>query len=162
MAGRIKRIRLAYFGQLAADIARRKREYEERISAQEWHRTGIDGVCRELQGILDIAAEGLEVRAEPDYVADTFTIGIRCRGNGIGVHVDKRELRLHRQAVLTILADEGWRLIRMPCRHEKKPKARSKPMPATFGALPPAQMKELYCPDCGVAVGDVKTWPCFP
>jgi hypothetical protein len=149
MAGRIKRIRLAYFRRLTADIARREREYEERVSAQEWHRTGIDGVCGELQGILGGSANGWIVCAEPDYATDTFTVGIRYRGNGVGVHVDKREIRLHRQAALKYLAAEGWRVSRMPCRHARELKRRRPPMPATFSAL---LSEELYCPDCEAVV----------
>jgi hypothetical protein len=152
MAGRIKRIRLAFFWQLAADIARREREHEERLSAEEWHRTGIDGVCAELQARLGGSANGLGVVAHPDYVRDIFTIGIRYRGNGVGVDVDKREIRLHRRTVLKHLEAYGAELIRMPCRHVREPKWRMQRFPATFGAMPPAAMKEAYCPDCEAVV----------
>src|ERR1044071_8197496 len=158
MAGRIKRIRVAYFRQLAADIARRALEWAELSSALEWRRTGIDGFCSELQGSLGGSFNGWHVASRQDYGSDSFTIGIRYRGNGVGVEVEKREIRLHRKAVLEALAAYGADLARMPCRHETRLRERAKVKPSLFEkpsfdvVLTAVAMKELYCPHCGAAV----------
>lgn len=164
MSGRNKRLGQAYLRALAWDIRRRDEQAEELRSAQEWRRTGIEGIVAELTARLGGTIAGALVAAWQDFTTDTFVIAARYRGNRVSRQVAISELRKHRTSTLEWLETKCRPVLRMPCRHEGRPVAKRAFEPPIFLQSPEsialigeivniASRIELHCPDCDAIVG---------
>jgi hypothetical protein len=159
MSGRNKRLAQAFLRQMARDIAKREQEEAELQSAREWRRTGAQGLADELTAILGGTSAGVRVFVTEDWQLPELDVGIRYRGNAVGVRVAITEARLRRTAVLNWLADQGRAVTHAPCRHEQRPVAKRELEPPMayqdFAKLSITAMarSRLHCPDCDAVVG---------